>query len=30
MTCSLGTPVYKPEQFNTAGVTAGTHVVYQY
>ncbi|SDP77212.1 Haemolysin secretion/activation protein ShlB/FhaC/HecB, partial [Ralstonia sp. 25mfcol4.1] len=26
----LGTPVYKPEQFNTAGVTAGMQVVYQY
>lgn len=26
----LGTPVYKPEQFNTAGVMAGMQVVYQY
>ena len=26
----LGVPVYKPEQFDTAGVTAGMQVVYQY
>ncbi|NYI01544.1 ShlB/FhaC/HecB family hemolysin secretion/activation protein [Cupriavidus plantarum] len=26
----LGTPVYKPEQFQTASVTAGLQVVYQY
>ena len=26
----LGMPVYKPEQFHTAGVTAGLQVVYQY
>jgi len=26
----LGVPVYKPEQFHTAGVTGGVQVVYQY
>lgn len=26
----LGMPVYKPEQFHTAGVTAGMQLVYQY
>lgn len=26
----LGMPVYKPEQFHTAGVTAGVQVAYQY
>lgn len=26
----LGMPVYKPEQFHTAGLTAGMQVVYQY